>query len=208
MVNEPDLDRMITQLGLGWTKFSKRATGFLKVVITHASSGDESKTLASLSGFYEAMDFGKIPGDRAHLFIAACDVLVSKRLLPQDLLPLGAFRGSETEGSRYLVLTSIGLATQDDVRLYTAKTRFTITQRADTPGPKPNGPTGLLSAAARPNPTTTADINVSDPGWQMDALLEGSKIDYAKRMCAKLTAIVEQTWSADSGTTKLGFSGD
>lgn len=204
MVNEPDLDRLITQLGLGWTKLATRATGFLKVVITHASSGDERKTLESLSGFYEAMDFGKIPGDKSHLFIAACEVLVSKRLLPQDLLPLGAFRGSETEGSRYLVLTSIGLATQDDVRLYTAETRFTVTQKADT-----SGATGLLSVVARPNPTrTTARINVLHPDWQLDALLDGSKIDYAKRTCAKLTTIVEKTWSSDGGTTKLGVFGD
>jgi hypothetical protein len=195
MSDEPDVDKLISQLGLGWTKFATRATAFLKVVITHASSGDEKKTLESLTGFYEAMDFGRIPGDPSHLFMSACEVLVAKRLLPGDLLPVGAFRGSEDEGARYLVLTSVGLAAQEEVHLYAADTRFSVEQLGNSSAAAETAPTGLLAAAARKMGTTTSSrLLVSGPGWELTTVLEGSRTDYARRICAKLASTVEQTW--------------
>jgi len=195
MASESDVDKLISQLGLGWTKFATRATGFLKVVITHASSGDEKKTLESLSGFYEAMDFGRIPGDPSHLFIAACEVLVSKRLLPSDLLPVGAFRGSETEGGRYLVLTSVGVAAQGGVHLYTADTRFSVAQHGGSDAAAGSAPKGLLAAATwKVGAAASSHLLVSGLGWELTTVVEGSKTDFAKRICAKLTNIVENTW--------------
>ena len=195
MSGESDVDKLISQLGLGWTKFATRATGFLKVVITHASSGDEKKTLESLTGFYEAMDFGRIPGDPSHLFITACEVLVSKRLLPSDLLPVGAFRGSEAEGARYLVLTSVGLAAQEEVHLYSANTRFSVEQPRTAVTTEQAASKRLLAAAARKISTATSShLFISDPDWELTTVLEASKTDYARRICAKLGSLVEQTW--------------
>lgn len=195
MSGESDVDKLIGQLGLGWTKFATRATGFLKVVITHASSGDEKKTLESLTGFYQAMDFGRIPGDPSHLFISACEVLASKRLLPSDLLPLGAFRGSEAEGARYLVLTSVGLAAQGEVYLYTAHTRFSVEQLGSSGAAVETAPTGLLGAASRKmGSTALSHLLVSGEGWNLNTLVEGSKTEFAQRICAKLTRVVETTW--------------
>ena len=195
MSGESDSDKLISQLGLGWTKFSTRATGFLKVVITHASSGDEKKTLESLTGFYEAMDFGRIPGDPSHLFISACEVLASKRLLPSDLLPVGAFRGSEAEGARYLVLTSVGLAAQGEVYLYTADTRFSVEQFGASSAAAETAPTGLLAAAARKmGAAASSHLLVSGVGWNLTTVVEGPKTESAQRICARLTRIVETTW--------------
>ena len=184
MPQERDADKLISQLGLGWTKLATRATGFLKVVITHASSGDEKRTLESLTGFYEAMDFGRIPGDPSHLFITACEVLVSKRLLPSDLLPVGAFRGSEAEGARYLVLTPVGLAAQGEVHLYTADTRFSIERLGSSDA----------AAAQRMGPPASSRLLVSDLGWDLTTVVEGRKAEFAQRICAKLTSILENTW--------------
>lgn len=195
MSDESDVDKLISQLGLGWTKFATRATSVLKVVITHASSGDERNTLESLTGFYEAMDFGRIPGDPSHLFLSACEVLVSKRLLPSDLLPLGAFRGSEAEGARYMVLTPVGLAAQGEVHLYTADTRFSVEQLGSSGPAAKTAPTGLFAAASRKMGTAASTrLLVSDVGWNLTAVVEGSKTEFAQRICAKLTRIVDTTW--------------
>ena len=194
MPEESDVDKLIVQLGLGWTKFAKRATGLLKVVITHARSGDEYKTLESLSAFYEAMDFGKMPGDPSHLFLTACELLSSKHLLPSELVPLGALRGSENEGVRYVVLTSVGLAAHSATHFYSAETKFEV---LDVPVNLPDESTSFLGnmkkVAQNSTPAYPKTLHVSDSQWEIRALFGESKIESVKRLGARLSAIVGQS---------------
>lgn len=193
MTEEPDLDKLIAQLGLGWTKFAKRATGFLKVLITHATTGDEHQTLQSLSAFYESMDFGKLPGDVSHLFVTACELLSSKHLLPSKLVPIGALKGSELEGVRYLVFTSVGAASKSEVHFYSTETTFEVSEGTSTFAKSPNPSLGRLSALAKPSLSTHAGtIRLSDPEWEMSALFDLSKIESVRRLVVTLSTLVDQ----------------
>lgn len=202
MAEEKNIEAIIVQLGLGWLRFSDKARNFIQIVVTHAKNGDEKKTLEALSAFYSSMDLSKIPGDPSHLFVSACEALASKHLIPQDLVPLGALRGSETTGSRYVVLTTIGLGTTQGSRLYSAETAFDLSEEPSEPSPT-GGPTLLgkfAAAAASALGGKTATFVARDPQWEITFTVEPEKHDYARRLATRLTAAVADTWSQPAGS--------
>lgn len=202
MAEENNIDAIIIQLGVGWLTFSDKARSFIQVVVAHAKNGDEKKTLEALSAFYSSMDLSKIPGDPSHLFVSACQVLASKHLIPQDLVPLGALRGSESAGSRYVVLTTIGLGTAEGSHLYSAETVFDMSKEPSEPLP-PGGPTLLgkfAAAAAGALSGKTATFVARDPQWEITFTVESEKHDYARRLATRLTAAVADTWSQQAGS--------
>lgn len=200
MTEENDIDALVSQLGVGWARFSGKARDFIQVVVAHAKDGDEKKTLEALSALYGSMDVSKIPGNPSHLFLAACEVLASKHLIPQDLVPLGALRGSETDGSRYVVLATIGLGTREGSHLYSAKTAFDLSEQPSEHSPT-GGPTLLgnfVAAAASALSGRTATLVVCDPQWSITCTVEPEKHDSTRRLAARLTTAVAETWSQKS----------
>lgn len=190
MTEGSDIDKLITQLGLGWTRFAKKSTGFLKVVITHAQSGDERKTLEALSAFYEALDFRRMPGDPTHLFLSACQVLSSKHLLPSELVPLGALKGSESDGVRYLVLTAVGLSAQTMVYFYTSETKFEV---------------GDIITKLSGDSTSALSLRVFDPQFEATAIFEASKVEAVRRLCSRLSDVSNQKGGSSTRPESTGI---
>jgi len=203
MTEKNDIEAIIVQLGLGWLSFSDKARSFIKIVVTQAKIGDEKKTLEALSAFYSSMDLSKIPGDPSQLFISACEVLAAKHLIPQHLVPLGALRGSATVGSRYAVLTTIGVGTAEECHLYSPQTTFALT--GDKGESSTAGGTSLLgkfaTAAASALERKAETFVIRDPEWEITFRVEPEKHDYARRLAARVTTAVSETWSPKSGSS-------
>jgi hypothetical protein len=149
------------------------------------------------------MNLSKIPGDPSQLFVSACEVLASKHLIPQDLVPLGALRGSDTFGSRYAVLTTIGVGAAEGCHLYSPQTTFALTEEKGESSP--TGGASLLgkfaTAAASALERKVETFVICDPEWEITLRVEPEKHDYARRLAARVPTAVSETWSPKSGSS-------
>jgi hypothetical protein len=162
---DTELAHILAQAGLQWAAVSAKAKNFLGSVIACARAGDELKTLEALSSLFQTMDVGKAAGHSSRLFLATCQLLESKNLLPTEFLPLGAMSGADHSGARHAVLTEIGLASTHGPHLYSTDTEFDILEEAEnivareSTEKSPNGGSRLLGKLA-----SSLGAGVDSPG--------------------------------------------
>lgn len=106
-----------------------------------------------------------------------------------------------------MVLTPVGLAAQGEVHLYTADTRFSVEQLGSSGPAAKAAPTGLFAAASRKMGTAASTrLLVSDVGWNLTAVIDYPKTEFAQRVCARLTSIAEEIWGKERSPGSMSRS--